>query len=200
MSLIGSIGWLVNCTRPDLATIHKFLSAYMANPSLGHEQAAKYVLRYIYSTHDMGISFTSRGVQPMHAYVHYPHSSDLEAYKDAVPPVSEQSYLMTTYSDANWGGQFVNVVKDGTLLELFKYQSMSGAIAFRCRGSISWLCNRQDQISLRSCEAEIRATSEGSIETEGLQNLIDSMIKNGYPLDDLALPNNIFNDNESCVA
>ena len=38
------------------------------------------------------------------------------------------------------------------------------------------------------------------METKGLRNLIDSMIENGYPLDDLALPTNIFKDNESCVA
>ena len=200
MSLIGSIGWLVNCTRPDLATIHKFLATYMEKPSLGHEQAAKYVLHYIHSTHDMGISFTSRGVRPMHTYVHFPHSSDLEAYKDAQPPVSARSHLLTTYSDACWGGQYGNVVKDGTPLELFKYRSMSGAIVFRCGGPIAWKVDRQDQTSLSSCEAEIRATNTGSVETMGLRNLIESMIANGYELNDLDEPTEVFNDNESCVA
>ena len=64
----------------------------------------------------------------MHAYVCYPDSSDLEADKDARPPVLKRSHLMTTYSDANWGGQFGNVVNHGTLLELFKYQSINNAI------------------------------------------------------------------------
>ena len=200
MSIIGSIGWLVNCTRPDLATIHKFLATYMEKPSLGHEQAAKYVLHYIHSTHDMGISFTSRGVRPMHAYVHFPHSSDLEAYKDAQPPVSERSHLLTTYSDACWGGQYGNVVKDGTPLELFKYRSMSGAIVFRCGGPIAWKVDRQDQTSLSSCEAEVRATNVASTETVGLRNLIESMIANGYKMNDLDEATEVFNDNESCVA
>ena len=200
MSLIGSIGWLVTCTRPDLAAIHKFLATYMERPALGHEQAAKYVLHYIHSTHDMGISFTSRGVRPMHTYVHFPDATDVEAYKDAQPPTSERSHLMTTYSDACWGGQFGNAVKDGTPLELFKYRSMSGAIVFRCGGPIAWTAERQDQTSLSSCEAEIRATNIGSIETMGLRNLMESMISNGFPLDDLDEATELFNDNESCVA
>jgi hypothetical protein len=56
-SLIGSIGWLATATRPDLATVHSFLSSYNGKPSSGHMPAALYALHYIHSTHNNWISF-----------------------------------------------------------------------------------------------------------------------------------------------
>ena len=43
-------------------------------------KAALYALHYIHSMHDYGISFTSDAVTPMHCYVHFPPSTDIEAY------------------------------------------------------------------------------------------------------------------------
>ena len=136
----------------------------------------------------------------MHTYIHFPDSSDLEAYEDACPPSPLTAHLMTTYSDACWGGQFGNAVKDGTQLPLFKYRSMSGGIIFRCGGPIAWTCERQDRTSLSSCEAEIRATSTASNLTVAMRNIMESMIDNGFALGDLAAPTTVYNDNESCVA
>jgi hypothetical protein len=85
-NLIGSIGWLSSTTRPDIAATHSFLSSYTNKLASGHMKAALYVLHYIHSTHDYGISFTSEDTAPMHSYVHYPPSSDVEAYDDAIPP------------------------------------------------------------------------------------------------------------------
>ena len=51
-------------------------------------KAALYVLQYIHSTHDYGISFMSNDIAPMHSYIHYPPSSDAEAYADALPPTT----------------------------------------------------------------------------------------------------------------
>ncbi len=56
-SIVGSIGWLAQSTHPDLAPSHSFLSAYSNKPSCSHWNAALYVLHYIHSTVDYGISF-----------------------------------------------------------------------------------------------------------------------------------------------
>ncbi len=42
--IVGSIGWLAQSTRPDLAPSHAFLSAYINKPSRSHLNAALYVL------------------------------------------------------------------------------------------------------------------------------------------------------------
>jgi hypothetical protein len=85
-SLIGSISWLSSTTCPNLAAAHSFLSSYTSKSAVGHMKAALYILHYIHSTHDYGISFTSNDVAPMHSYVHFSSSSDTEVYDDAVPP------------------------------------------------------------------------------------------------------------------
>ena len=66
-------------------------------------KAALYALHYIHSTHDHGISFTSRAKQPLHTYLHFPNRSDAEAYEDAEPPTPERSTKLSTYGDACWG-------------------------------------------------------------------------------------------------
>ena len=198
-SLVGSIGWLANCTRPDVAPAHSFLSSYLMRPALGHMKAALYVLHYIHSTHDYGIYFTSRIRRPVHTYVHHPHSSDTEAYEDAVPPVKGQHHRFTTYSDACWGSQLGNSVRAGTLLPLFKLRSMSGAVVFRMGGPLSWTAPRQQRTSLSSCEAEVRATNEGTKLTMALRHFASSYDASGTPLPELAEPAMIYNDNEACV-
>jgi hypothetical protein len=85
-SLIGSIGWLLSSTHPNIAAAHSFLSSYTHKPATGHIKAALYALHYIHSTHNYGISFTSDGVAPMHSYIHYPPPMDTEAYNDAILP------------------------------------------------------------------------------------------------------------------
>lgn len=135
----------------------------------------------------------------MHTYLHFPDKSDAEAYTDAVPPTSESSHKITTYSDACWGSQIGSAVREGTLLPLFKFRSMSGAIIFRSGGPIIWKSVRQDRTSLSSCEAEIRATNEGSKLTMALRNVITSLAANGYPIYDAEDTTIVYNDNESCV-
>jgi hypothetical protein len=149
-SLIGSIGWLSSSTRPDLSAVHSFLASYSNKPSVGHMKAALYALHYIYSTHDYGISFTSDSVAPMHSYIHFPPSTDIEAYTNALPPTLATSPTLSSYSDVCWGLQIGNAVADGTLLPLFKFRSMSGGIIFWNGGPVGWLRERQDRTSLSS--------------------------------------------------
>ncbi len=94
-------------------------------------KAALYALHYIHSTHDYDISFTSDSVAPMHSYIHFPPSTNVEAYADALPPTLATSPTLSSYSDACWGLQIGNAVADGTLLPLFKFRSMSGGIIFQ---------------------------------------------------------------------
>ncbi len=187
-SLIGSIGWLAHSTCPDLITVHSFLASYSNKPSTGHMKAALYALHYIHSTHDYGISFTSDNVGPMHFFIHYPLSTDVEAYQDATPLQSHDSSTLTSYSDACWGLQISSAVTNGTLLLLFKFKSMSGGIVFKNGGPLGWLSERQECTSLSSCEAEIRATSATFKKVVHSCNLSLSFTKSGFPILDIDKP------------
>jgi hypothetical protein len=163
-------------------------------------KSALHTLQYIHSTHDYGISFTSKAKLPMHTFLHQPHKTDLEAFTDAVAPTTEQSHRLTTCTDANWGSQLGRAVREGTPIPLFKLRSMSGAIIFRLNGPISWKTERQARTSLSSCEAEISATNMGSKLTIAARNFTRGFDACGVPVpSDISRPTNVFNDNSACV-
>jgi hypothetical protein len=179
-SLIGSIGWLLSTTCPDITAAHSFLSSYTNKPVSGHMKAVLYVLHYIHFTHDYDISFTSNDTTPMHSYVHFPPSTDTETYDDAIPLTLASSNTLLAYSNACWGSQLGSSVADGTLLPLFKFRSMNGGIVFKNRGLVGWLGKRQERMSLSSCEAKICATNATLKKFLDFCNLSRSVFDAGY--------------------
>jgi hypothetical protein len=135
----------------------------------------------------------------MHSFIHYPPSTDVEAYQDATPPQSHNSSTLTSYSNACWGSQIGSPIVDGTLLPLFKFRSMSGGIVFKNGGPLGWLSERQEHTFLSSCKAEIRATSATSKKVVNLRNLYLSFTKSGFPISDINAPTLIYNDNDVFV-
>jgi hypothetical protein len=59
-SLVGSLNWLAHTTCPDLSTVVSLLTQHQNNPSPGHLEAAKYLVKYLAGTKTLGIYFTSR--------------------------------------------------------------------------------------------------------------------------------------------
>ena len=64
---IGSIMYLMVCTRPDIAFAVGQLSKYNANPSKEHVAALKHLFRYLKGTPNLGITFGGPGaiLQPI---------------------------------------------------------------------------------------------------------------------------------------
>jgi hypothetical protein len=118
-------------------------------------KAALHALYYIHSTHDYGISFTSNNMGPMHSYIHYPPSTNIEAYWDATPPMTVNSSTLSSYGNTCWGFQIGEAVAEGTLLFLFKFCSMTGGVVSRHGGPLGWLSKCHERTSLSSHEAEI---------------------------------------------
>jgi hypothetical protein len=127
----------------------------------------------------------------------FPHSSDTQAYVNAIPPKTDQHHRLTTYSDACWGSQIGNAIS--IQLPLFKFQSMSGAIIFRLGSPITWKTDHQDCTSLSLCEAKIRATNMGSRLIINVQNMIFHLASLGYPINDATMVTPLYNDNKACV-
>ncbi len=193
---------LVGLLRVFALFLHRltpFLSAYINKPSCSHLNATLYVLHYIHLTIDYGFTFTSAVKAPLHTYMTFPHSSDTEAYVDAIPPKTDQHHRLTTYSDTCWGSQIDNTIREGIQLPLFKFWSMSGAIMFHLGGPITWKTDRQDCTSLSSCKAKIRATIMGSRLTINVPNMILHLASLGYPITDATTATPIYNNNNACV-
>ena len=54
---VGSLMYLMVCTRPDIAYAVSVVSRYMANPGKNHWAALKWVLRYLAGTKKLGLKF-----------------------------------------------------------------------------------------------------------------------------------------------
>jgi hypothetical protein len=68
----------------------------MHSPSPGHIEVVKHLGRYIFSTMELGLQFTSLPNSSLESYIHFPLSNDGSCSSDN---------NLTTFCDANWGPQ-----------------------------------------------------------------------------------------------
>ena len=160
-SIVSSLTWLSMSTRPDLSTITNILAKYVRNPSQGHTNAAKRILRYLKGTPNKGISFSSSRNSQLESFIKFP-----------IPPTS-----VTGLSDANCGPQDQSQPissKHYPDLDRFKTRSISGFLIWG-NGPIHWVSKRQSLTARSSAEAEIVATDECTKFLLYLKNLSDHM-------------------------
>jgi len=62
-SIVGSIGYLVQMTRCDLAFPYGQLSLFLHNPGPVHKVATECALAYVRVTHDQGLSYCDPGAE-----------------------------------------------------------------------------------------------------------------------------------------
>jgi hypothetical protein len=148
---MGMINWLQQCTRPDLATIFSQLATHMHCPSPGHIEAAKYVGRYIHSTLDLGLVFSTKNFTTLETFIHFP-----------LPEPSSSSLPISTFCDANWGPQDASHPSSTNTCpaSIQESKSICGHIFFYGGCPILWKTHKDSRISRSSCEAEIKATDE----------------------------------------
>ncbi len=78
---IGSLIYLVTCTRPDLAfTVHR-LSQYLEKPKDHHWSAVKRALRYLWTTRNYGILYDGRRGSSLVGYADSDYAGDIETRK-----------------------------------------------------------------------------------------------------------------------
>ena len=158
-SIVGSLLWLSQATRPDLATVVSMLAQYQANPSYGHIRAAHHVIRYLKGTSNKGITFTSTKLHSLQAFVNFPLPRN----------------TLIPFTDANWGGQDQGHTRSNiTELDRFKSLSMSGYIIM-FNGPIHWSSRRQKVTARSSAEAEIYTTDECVKDLLRLNHLVTDM-------------------------
>ena len=127
--ILGSIRYLVSCTRPDLSFCAGFLSRFIHNPGVAHWQALKRVLTYLHYKKDMGITYHNFQIQ---------NSSHRHGYLQAP---------LCGWSDPDWGG------------DIDTSPSTSGMVFLFAGGAISWRSKRQDSVALSRTEAEYIAAA-----------------------------------------
>ena len=56
-SAVGSLMYVMVCTRPDLAYSASLVSRFMSNPGRVHWEAVKWILRYVKGALDVGLLY-----------------------------------------------------------------------------------------------------------------------------------------------
>ena len=95
-SIMGGLNWLTINTRPDINVAIKLLGQFNCNPSIGHLNSAKQVLRYLRSTVLHGIWFTQ--------------GDDRLCGNVGLPSTKKDEQLLT-FTDSNWGAQDASAPK-----------------------------------------------------------------------------------------
>jgi deoxyuridine 5'-triphosphate nucleotidohydrolase len=181
--ILGSLNWLTTQTRPDIATITNIIAHYQSNPSPGHLEAAKYVLRYLKGTANFGITFSSRVNSPLESFVKFP-----------ISPTK-----LHPFSDSNWGPQDASAPKPDdppVELELFKSRSISGFVIW-LGGPLHWVSKRQSITARSSTEAEIYAVDECTKCLQHISNILQDLNLLHIFTENQPIP--IQNDNEAAV-
>lgn len=93
---------------------------------------------------------------------------------------SQSANQLTGYADANWAEDRSNA------------KSNSGYV-FMLKGAVSWICKRQDCVSLSSTESEFIALSEACKESVWLQRLLEDLHWDGNKM------TLIYEDNQSVI-
>ncbi|KAL0328076.1 UNVERIFIED_CONTAM: Retrovirus-related Pol polyprotein from transposon TNT 1-94 [Sesamum calycinum] len=108
---IGSIMFLMVCTRPDIAYSISCLSRYMSNASPPYWEALKWLLRYLNGSANLGIMFSkcSKGVD-LTSYVDSNYANDRDSRR------STTSYIFTLCGSCiTWKSQLQQIVALSTI-------------------------------------------------------------------------------------
>ena len=181
-TLVGSLLWISQATRPDLAPVVSLLASHQSNPGNGHIKAAKHVIKYLKHTKDKGITFSHKPDSRIQAFLQFPTP------KNTILPLT----------DANWGAQDQSIPNPNTPIELERFvtRSISGLILL-LNGPIHWSSRRQKITARSSAESEIYATDECTkclLRIKHMAhdlNISDKLFAN--------TPVTVYNDNSACV-
>jgi hypothetical protein len=196
-SLVGGLNWVSLCTRPDITVPVCLLASYLHNPSQGHLDSAKYVLRYLKGTMDWGIRFTQAPAEP--TYSSFDPADCLNAIvswpTDDTPRIAMVD-RMDAYTDSNWGPQDASRPKPGKTRTDMEMYSLLGAAVTYMGGPLDWRSVREKQASRSICESEIRGMDEGTKMVLALRHLFED-----FGATHLSTPTPIlYSDNQGGVA
>ena len=130
-SLIGSLLYIANCTRPDISFAVSTLSTHLQNPCQSHMTMAKNVLRYLIKTKFYGLVFG----------------------KSTAPYDSGKTVELVGYSDSDYANFWLPPIP----LKPITRRSITGFV-FLCNGTpIAWQSKKQQTVSRSTDEAEFQA-------------------------------------------
>ncbi len=140
-SIVGSLYYLANISRPDLLFAVNYLSQSQVSPTRLHWKLLTLLLWYLYATLTFGINFQTTG-EDLQAYVDADHGSDMSS--------KVQSNMNLPWTE-NQEKEFYH-----------KFNSTIGCIITLYGNPVSWICRKQTLLAGSTMEAEFIAVAESA--------------------------------------
>ena len=156
MQLIGSLLWVANMTRPDIAYHCSRLAMYSSCPTKRHEYFGLCVLGYLLKTKDLGITYGGQLRVPV----------GMEDYPDGFL----DSLGLHTYHDSSWG-------KD--------VQPFGGFVVMLNNGAVQYAARKVRIIPDSTAEAETAIASRAAKDTVGVRMVLADLrceVRSATPL------------------
>ncbi|KAK9051372.1 hypothetical protein SSX86_027999 [Deinandra increscens subsp. villosa] len=150
---VGSLMYLMVCTRPDISYGVSVVSRYLSRPGRAHWLAVKWILRYLSGTQQVGIKFGSGfvGLDRIQGYVDSDYAKDLDKYR------SVTGYAFLVYGNlVSWKATLQPVVAlSSTEAE---YMALTEAIKEGL-----WLTGFVQELGLHVQDTKICCDNQGAI-------------------------------------
>lgn len=159
-SIIGTLLFLANTTRPDISFAVSYLSRFLENPTEYHMKGAKRTLQYLIQTKDFGITYTNDEYKLKYEDLRYIDKSEDVILKDYP---NESKYKLVVITDSDWAG------------DTSDRKSQSGNMVLLNGNIIDWTSRKQQSVSGSSTESEYVALSEGMKDGLSFKNLLSEM-------------------------
>lgn len=186
---VGSLNYLANSSRPDIAHAVNYAAQYSQNPGESHWRAVKTILRYLAGTKNYALCFAadSAAAAPASANKASIQSPGRNSFSSSSP--------LRAFADANWGG-----CPDTR-------RSTTGWIVLLGADLLDWQSRKQTTVALSTCEAEymaISAAAQAVTWTRGFLAEIEAFDADaGEKSSSDRFPNSVpilFSDNKAAIA
>ncbi|CAI7913367.1 unnamed protein product, partial [Closterium sp. NIES-54] len=146
-SMVGSLNYAANHTRPDIAFATSKLASVVSRPSHEQLEVAKRLVRYVSATASVGLEY----------------SAMRQRLQRGAADLGKGGMLLTCYTDAS----FNSVKADGT--------NIGGYVCLFGGGAVSWRSKKQNKVGQSSCESEYMALHHGAKEVVWLRRLLEEI-------------------------
>jgi len=167
---VGSLLWLANGTRPDIAYAVGQCARFLSNPGKAHWDAVKRIMRYLKGTSTIGITYNGNKEIVTYGFT----KGDL--------PIQNPKINPQVFADADYAN------------DPDSRRSITGYTYMLAGGPISWQSRQQKSVALSTMEAEYMAACAATQEAMWLRMLLHDL---GMGADE---PMALNEDNQSYIA
>jgi hypothetical protein len=146
MQMIGSILWVANMSRPDIAYHSSRLAMYSRCPTEDHRKFALSVIGYLVKTKDMGITYGGKLRVPIGM--------------DDFPNGYVESLGLHTYYDSSWGKET---------------SPFGGYVIMLNNGAIAWSSRKLRIVPDSTAEAETAVSSRAAKDTVAVRMILEDL-------------------------